>query len=213
MVEGPGTQTELHLLSERYAHKPCKLLYLAQLLRTPFSTVVLSEWTTIFLPRSFSPKVEGPKAIDSSSKEAIWLSPRRLNCSIVWVCGSMSAYSQQPSIKSTAATLGGVLRASHSSCTGFKRVSRQHLFSQIPFCSTSSHQLRALASSSPTSLEDLRIWAKMGQSMALPSLRKMCCDAQLSLPAKLEASPPLSCLPLSACLIKSIHFSILSASA
>ena len=70
-------------------------------------------------PLSSLAKVEKPKAMDSSSRDAIWLSPLRVNCLITSLEGSKSAYSMRPSITSTAATLGGVLLASQSNCKGF----------------------------------------------------------------------------------------------
>lgn len=121
--------------------------YLARPFRRPCSAVVLSECTTTFLPANYVcanasglgmvpmhvpplsllAKVEKPKAMDSSSRDAIWLSPLRVNCRITSLEGSKSAYSMRPSATSTAAILGGVLLASQSSCKGF--------------CSDSTHRL------------------------------------------------------------------------
>jgi len=60
-----------------------------------------------------------PNATANNSREAIWLSPLRANCSIVLLSGAISAYSIVAPSMQTAATLGGVLLASTSNCTGF----------------------------------------------------------------------------------------------
>ena len=94
--------------------------------RTPFSAIVLSEWTITLLPRRVSLKVERPVemqqrkgqiaasgcqpyAIASISSEAIWLSFLVKNCCRILCSGSWSVYVRQPSSSSsTAPILGGV---------------------------------------------------------------------------------------------------------
>ena len=94
----------------------------SQLFAVPLTAVasdpVLSDQMQIFRDCNLFANVHNPTAMASNSNPMICESFRAVNKSMSSAVGSQSVYSVLPSMKSTAANLGGSPRASANTCTG-----------------------------------------------------------------------------------------------